>query len=825
MKQGPGARRLARALTVTAVLLAGCVAWFALSSADVHRVRALAVTELRLAALGLHTLDAAAASGAEVAPEELAAYEELLDNRLWVIGEVLGPEESAATHVSMAELVEEVHVSLGLTGGHAGHVELRRFGDAYGPHGTDTHGPPPAEQHDDGAGTHDTHGAHDTGVHGSDAHETPSGDEHHPTAKVADDTSGAVDPGVHGFGHGHGDFALFDLRLRNASTEALAQADQSRSNARALSIIAGILALIAMLFYVRTRFDDKYQADMSSIRQRNANRVRALVANSLDLVFLIDTERNVTYTTPNVSELYGDNTPKTLEGMLDPLPESWREAVVERADLLHENAVFGPLPATNHRGESRVYEIRILRLVDDPDVEGTIVTARDITDQTRLQERLEQRALIDDLTQIANRRAVVPRLADALADCEPASHSVALLMLDLDGFKGTNDTLGHAVGDSLLTAVANRLETEVTDGSLLARLGGDEFALVLDNVADSDEAMAAAERLRRCFAEPFKVAGWSLAARCSIGVAVTDAAIEPALLLARADLAMYEAKRAGRNRSALFDPSMEHALRASDRIYQALVDSDYDDEFSLVYQPIVDIDGGKTTSVEALLRWNHPELGFVSPADFIPIAERSGEIIQLGKWVLRQACHQAREWDAAGGGPGMAISVNVSAIQLAEPDFVATATGITSELGIDPGRIVIEVTETALAEQTDIMIAPLSELRTLGFRIAMDDFGTGYSSLGQLRDLPVDILKIDRSLVSPLSEHDSESKAIINAIVGLAEALSLVIVAEGVEDQEQLDALESSGVQRAQGYLLGRPCPSSDAEQSFGHPWQSAPSL
>lgn len=732
---------------VCIVSLGGIVIWLALSSADASRVRAQDLTQLRLATLSIHTLDAAARSGGDVSEAELDRYIEMGAETSWVVSEVFDVEMAANVEKWSAALAEETRESI-------------------------------------------------QGVERSDM---SSGAMN--SGKM---NSGEMSMGE--MGHDHDTFADLDAALIAGLDRELDNAASAKRASRALSIITGAMTMVALLFVTRTRLGYQHRAELDTVTDRTNRRYRALVYNSSDMVFLIDAKMKVTYTTPNISDLFGDKTPANVRELIAVLPEDWREWTVDTVDVMTQDQVIGPLPVTNHAGQNRFVEIRSQHRIEDPDVNGIIVTARDVTDEVQLRTRLEHRLLIDDLTQLANRRAIVPRLESALSECAPGERSTALLMLDLDGFKGTNDTLGHAAGDALLAAVANRLTSEVDDGSLLARLGGDEFAVVIDDVDSVDAAIAVADRLRKCFEEPFKVEAWSLSVRTSIGVALTDTWVEPTRLLAQADLAMYEAKRHGRNRSMVFDQSMEHAVAASDRVYKALIDADLNTEFSLVYQPIFNIDHGELVSVEALLRWDHPELGSVSPAVFIPVAERSGEIIKLGNWVLGEACRQAMVWADEFGPAATAISVNVSAIQLGESDFIETFEAITNAYGVDPSQIVVEVTETALAEQTDALIAPLTEVRRLGFRVAMDDFGTGYSSLGQLRELPVDILKIDRSLVDPLSgDHPEDAGAIIEAIVGLATALGLVTVAEGIEDEVQLESLRRAGIHRAQGFHLARP--------------------
>lgn len=779
---------LVQPLALAAVLIAGMIIWLTLVAADDDRVLAQRLTELRLAALTIHAIDAAAASG-QVEEAELATAASDLRQSIGAIDEVVGPAEAATIRSWSARLIIEAEDSLARAKlGHAGAPEAAELNQ----------------------GAMSTDAMH---------HDAMDHDDLDPGAMGAS----AMGPEPAVSAHEHDQFASLDRELAGAVATAGNNAEAAGTTARAVSVISGLLTVLALVFAARTSLGRQHAAEIVTEKDRSAKRFEALIANSRDMVFLIDPHQQVTYASPNSSALFGASLPTNLNELVAALPEGWRNPTIKRVDVLEHDQVFGPVPVISHAGEHRQYEIRVLHLASDPTINGTVVTARDVTDEVLLRSRLEQRAMVDDLTQLGNRRALAPSLDEALRLCAPGEKSAALIMLDLDGFKRTNDTLGHAVGDQLLIAVAGRLRTEVGDDLLLTRLGGDEFAVVLDDVAGDREAMDLAERLRLSFSEPFRVDSWSLSCRASIGVAVSDTWVEPATLLARSDLAMYDAKHNGRNRCSLFAPEMEHAVSASDRIYQALADADYDQQFSLAYQPIFDIGSEAPASVEALLRWHHPELGFVSPADFIPIAERSGEIVPLGKWVLDAACTRAARWDDQLATADMSVSVNVSAIQLAEYGFVELVERTVRSHNLSPSRIVIEVTETALAEQTDTMVGPLRELQKLGFRVAMDDFGTGYSSLGQLRDLPVDILKIDKSLVDPLIESTSatDANAVIEAIVALGRALGLTIVAEGIEELHQLDQLRTLGVDCGQGFLMARPSPAETAELSFGRSWRA----
>ncbi|MCB1027125.1 MAG: bifunctional diguanylate cyclase/phosphodiesterase, partial [Microthrixaceae bacterium] len=400
------------------------------------------------------------------------------------------------------------------------------------------------------------------------------------------------------------------------------------------------------------------------------------------------------------------------------------------------------------------------------------------------------------------------------ADTRRAGSRCALLILDLDGFKNTNDTLGHLVGDQLLRDVSQRLAGTLHPGETLLRLGGDEFAAVLPDVPATPAVPAAAGRLLAALEAPFEVGPRSERLQASVGVATTDESCELEVLLRHADIALYEAKRVGGSAALAFEPEMEIRATASNVISRALAEADYDVEFHLAYQPVVEAHGGRTVSLEALLRWTSPSLGVVGPNEFIPVAEQTGDIREIGRWVIGAACAQLARWDAEGGAPDLAVSVNVSPRQLSDDYFVTETLAIAASQGIDPGRLIIEVTESAVLTAGGEAVEHLEELRSSGVRIAIDDFGTGFSNLGQLLLMPLDIIKVDRSLMLTLGsmqrrpELDSEAPCeVMSAIVSIANARGAPVICEGVETEEQAESLRSSGIQFLQGYLMGRPQP------------------
>jgi diguanylate cyclase (GGDEF)-like protein len=431
---------------------------------------------------------------------------------------------------------------------------------------------------------------------------------------------------------------------------------------------------------------------------------------------------------------------------------------------------------------------------------------RDVSERKKFEVQLARQALHDRLTALPNRVLMRDRLENALARTLRHRSTVALLILDVDRFKVVNDSLGHEGGDLLLVAVAERLAKLLRPGDTLARMGGDEFALLCEDVSGRDEASETAARVVAAMDAPFHVQATDVALTVSVGVAVASGnAIVADLLLRDADVAMYRAKQRGRDRYEVFDEAMRS--QAVDRLS---VENDLrrairQGQLRLVYQPIVHIDTGRIAGFEALVRWQHPERGLLSPADFIPPAEETGLIVPLGQCVLGEACLQAAAWQRRRGpDQPLRMSVNVSAKQLQHPGWAAEVAGTLADTGLEPSYLVLELTESVLMEDPEATSARLEELRRLGVRIAIDDFGTGYSSLGYLRRLPVDVLKIDKSFIDGVALGPHES-ALARAVVKLARTLGLDAVAEGVSDRRQLAELRRLRCPYGQGYHFARP--------------------
>lgn len=404
----------------------------------------------------------------------------------------------------------------------------------------------------------------------------------------------------------------------------------------------------------------------------------------------------------------------------------------------------------------------------------------------------------DSLTGLPNRLLLDKRLAESLDAAAPAGRSVAVLCLDLDGFKSVNDLYGHAAGDELLVQVARRLEAELRENDTLARLGGDEFVIVVSTRSKSHDALA--DRLVRTLAQPFNVAGQPVMVGASVGIALCPAHTQDgAELLRCADIAMYCAKEAGRNTFRVFDPAMGQFLQDRQALERDLREAIEQETVSLHYQPLVNAATGCVEGYEALLRWEHPTRGMVPPSVFVPLAEEKQLIQPLGRWVLETACREAAGWE----GP-LRVAVNLSPRQFQHADLPDYVFDLLRRTGLPPNRLELEVTEGVLIDDPDHAVHMLSTLRAGGVRVSLDDFGTGYLSLSYLRRFPLDKIKIDKSFVDGLT-NDPQSASIVTALIALAHTLGLTVTAEGVETMEQLQELQRQACNQVQGYLLGKP--------------------
>ena len=433
---------------------------------------------------------------------------------------------------------------------------------------------------------------------------------------------------------------------------------------------------------------------------------------------------------------------------------------------------------------------------------GWVATHEDITERRRAEKIIAHMAHHDSLTDLPNRVLFQERLAEMLLDAT-ADKRLAVFYLDLDNFKAVNDTLGHQFGDELLRRVAGRLRGCVDETTTVARVGGDEFAIILPDITNLDDAATLANRVCKAIREPYDLFGHMVVADTSIGIAVSpDNGILPDHLLRNADMALYRAKADGRGVFRFFKPEMDATIKARRALENSLREALYEGQFTLHYQPILNLDDNRIPCCEALIRWNHPERGMVPPAEFIPVAEEIGLIVAIGEWVLRKACADAATWPN-----NTKVAVNLSPIQMLSAKLVPVVIGALAAAGLPASRLELEITESVLLKNTEATVAALHQLRSLGVKISMDDFGTGFSSLSYLRRFPFDKLKIDRCFISDLSKDDESGLAIVRSVTALAKSLGMITTAEGVETKEQMELVRMVGCTEVQGYYVGRPQP------------------
>jgi diguanylate cyclase (GGDEF)-like protein len=429
----------------------------------------------------------------------------------------------------------------------------------------------------------------------------------------------------------------------------------------------------------------------------------------------------------------------------------------------------------------------------------------EIANREESQAKSQYLAYHDSLTGLGNRLLFKNQLEEALNDVSVTPHPVAVLFLDLDGFKAVNDTLGHSIGDLLLKSVATKLRDILQRTDRIARLGGDEFAILQISAPQPGSSIALAEKIIEIVGQPCSIDGHDVTVGASIGIAVAHPGdINTETFLKSADLAMYSAKSDGRGTYRMFDPEMDAIVQARRGLERDMRTALVQDGFRLFYQPLVNLQTKKVTTFEALMRWQHPERGTVPPSIFIPVAEEMGLIVQLGEWALRQACAEAIEWP-----DGICVSVNLSPLQFSKGNLVSTVMSALASSGLPASRLELEITESVLLEKSERNISVLNQLRHLGVRISMDDFGTGYSSIGYLRSFPFDKIKIDQSFVKDLLV-DEGSLAIVRAIAGLGVSFGMTTTAEGVETEEQMRCLNLEGCIEVQGYLFSKPVPANE---------------
>jgi diguanylate cyclase (GGDEF)-like protein/PAS domain S-box-containing protein len=544
--------------------------------------------------------------------------------------------------------------------------------------------------------------------------------------------------------------------------------------------------------------------------RQSEDRFRSLVQNSSDVMSIIGPDGLILWYSPALERVLG-YPPDTLDGtsLFDLVhPDDAARVASAFATCASDVAAQATLDfrCRHHDGSWRYLEAVSTNLLSHPAIAGIVVNSRDVTERKAFENQLARQAFFDPLTSLPNRVLFMYSIEHALAGASRNKVGVAVMFLDLDGFKHVNDTFGHQVGDQLLVALGQRLKSCVRPGDTVARLGGDEFTVLLEDISIPDEAERVAGRILDRLQTPFHFEGRDLYVSSSIGIAFgTPGGVKPSDLLRYADAAMYRAKAAGKARSVVFDHSM-HADWVARTSLEADLRAALDrDELRLYYQPIVDLVSGKLVGTEALARWEHPTRGLVLPMDFLPLAEETGLILPLGQWTLEEACRQAQAWQQQfPTSPPLTMSVNLSCRQFQQPDLVRRVEQVLAQTGLLPSSLRLEVTEDVLLDDARATLAKLDELRAMGVRLTLDDFGTGLASLTSLRRLPVRTLKLDPCL---LASDEADAVAMVRAVSTLAHALGMEVAAEGIETDEQLARLREAECDRGQGYLLSRPLP------------------
>ncbi len=573
------------------------------------------------------------------------------------------------------------------------------------------------------------------------------------------------------------------------------------------SLFACVIVLFSALLYRSWR---SREADVESLALQE-RKFRTLLESSPDGLVIADADEVITLVNRNVELMFGYSA-EDLVGqpihVLLPVRYSGFSLVTEIARDSGDVPGNHDLWAVTKGG--REFPVGISVSSINTDQGGLIAAAiRDMTERHASASHIEFLARHDALTGLPNRTVMQSRFEQAVADAARSGTHVALMFLDLDSFKTVNDSLGHPIGDELLKGVALRLGQFVRASDFVSRHGGDEFLVMFTGLVDGADVALAADRLVQDFTTPFLVDGHEIASSFSVGIAIypQDGADFPTLLK-KADIAMYQAKAAGRATYRFFDEHMDIEALGRHRIRNALHLAVERSEFTLHFQPQIELASGRVIGAEALLRWIHHELGSVPPAEFIPVAEESGLIVPIGEWVINEACRQAVAWQAPGR-PPLSVAVNISAVQFARGDLEDTVRRALAASGLAPELLELELTESILIRNVDTVLATVSRLKRLGVKLSIDDFGTGYSSLTYLKRFAVDKLKIDQSFIRDLA-CDPDSAAIVRAIVQMAQSLNLETVAEGIEDTGMLEHLRAIGCDQGQGYGIARPMPAGE---------------
>jgi diguanylate cyclase (GGDEF)-like protein/PAS domain S-box-containing protein len=579
-------------------------------------------------------------------------------------------------------------------------------------------------------------------------------------------------------------------------------------------LFVATVALVVLAFARSTRLV-KARNRQEAALEHSTRFYAALAENSSDAVIVIDEAGLILNDAPNLAAMLGQSGISTT-GMdafelLQPRDPDATRRVLARWWLTSGVVADAELRATQVDGTDRWFGVRAANLSTDPVVGGMVINLRDITDRKRAERALSHSGFHDSLTGLANRALFHDRLSHALDRTARSGLGVAVVYLDLDGFKMVNDSRGHEAGDQVLREVATRVTSAVRTLDTVSRLGGDEFAILIEESARVlDEAETVAERVLQALTEPFVVDVQHITLSASIGIAIGDMSCTASSMMRDADVAMYKAKTTGKAKWALYEPEMRTAaldrLELENDLHQAVAEQ----QLRLAYQPIIKLRSNKIVGFEALLRWQHPTRGLIQPNTFIPIAESSGTMVPIGRWVLEEACRTAAAWQRTFPARNLTMSVNLSARQLVATDIVGDVANALVRSGFGARSLILEMTESVLVQDAETATQRLQALRALGVRLAIDDFGTGYSSLSYLRQFPIDILKIDKSFTDTITDR-TQIPPIVHGLLDLARTLEMSTVAEGIEHEVQRDSLRDQHCEFGQGFLFAEPLDAVDA--------------
>ena len=617
-----------------------------------------------------------------------------------------------------------------------------------------------------------------------------------------------------GIGRENEEILIAPISVQQRLLAALIVASKQRLLTEVKGSIEGLSAQVALAL-------ESLDLTENLHRQRSEARFRSLVQHGSEIIIIVDAQGTIRYVSPAVERMLGYQ-PETLIGanLSQQIihPKDLASSVIFQETLVNapDKTLTAEMLMQHRDGSWLHFEMIGSNLLHDANIQGLLITSRDISERKVFEQQLQHQAFHDPLTGLPNRALFMNRLQHALirAVRHTPNDLLALLFVDLDLFKVVNDSLGHEAGDRLLVAVANRLQRAIRPQDTVARFGGDEFMILLEDLPDEAAARAIAEEMLQKLRVTENINGYEIVVTASIGVALNYAGINSTSdLLRYADAAMYQAKREGKGRYHVFDGRTSTSLLERLELEQELRRAVEQEEFRVFYQPIISLSSRKVIGIEALIRWQHPRLGLIAPAQFIHTAEETGLIVPMGRWVLEEACRQVYQWQSERQDDiTLELSVNLSARQLQQSTLVAEIAEVLKKTGLAPMNLKLEITESVAMSDAEGMLARLHELKALGVKLAIDDFGTGYSSLSYLKRFPVDTLKIDRSFVAGLGQN-AEDTAIVQAVVTMAHTVGLTVTAEGVETTEITDHLQGLGCDLAQGYYFAKPLPSAKLEQ------------